>query len=106
MMMQKGADISGDVITNPTADVNPDTKRRAENVTNGVVSGTSDSDSDSDSDCETPAMDMDQVISRNIRNIRTKPPWKHAPRHFPKPWKPGKKGYPIFQVRLVYLVHY
>ncbi len=58
-----------------------------------------------DSDDEDEEEDRDEEWKRKqlhllkqIRQMRAKPTWKWMPRHFTQPWKPGKRGHPIFQV--------
>ena len=55
-------------------------------------------DSDSDESEPRQTKPITQVIRKNIRKIKNKPVWKHSLRHYPKPWMPGKRGYPILQV--------
>ena len=39
-----------------------------------------------------------EKLLKDLSKLKRKPTWKWLRRHFPSPWKPGEKGYPIFQV--------
>ena len=102
MLMQKGADISLDVVNDPLANVPPEERARLnkekELEQNGPVNANGSSDSEASSEEGHSEKCVNSTIRENIRRIKEKPAWKLLKRHFPTKWQPGKRGYPIFQV--------
>ena len=98
--MQKGADINGDIITNPHADVPPVITQKEEEDDNNVTASYSlyyDSD-DEEEDHSEAVKKRRERLYEILRKLKRKPIWKWHRRHYPTPWKPGSKGHAIFQV--------